>query len=118
MSFVQSAQSENLFISVLTIGELRKGAALLGRREPLGGERLRAWVDEVEMAFGSRVLPIEVDVARLWGEMSVARTRPVIDSLLAATAIDKGLTLVTRNTSDIADTGVAWIDPWQASAGQ
>ena len=59
------------------------------------------------------MLPVDAAVARIWGELSAGRNRPVIDTLIAATAIAGGLTLVTRNTRDVAATGVPLIDPWQ-----
>ena len=66
-----------------------------------------------ETTFADRVLPVGVPVARLWGELSAGRSLPVIDTLIAATAITRGLTLVTRNTRDVAATGVPLVDPWQ-----
>ena len=75
--------------------------------------RLGGWVDSIETTFADRVLPVDAAAARLWGELSAGRSLPVIDTLIAATAITRGLTLVTRNTRDVASTGVPLIDPWQ-----
>ena len=58
---------------------------------------------------------MDVSAARLWGELSARRTLPVIDTLIATTAITRGLTLVTRNTRDVAGTGVPLVDPWQGA---
>ena len=63
--------------------------------------------------FADRVLPVDAAAARLWGELSAGRRLPVIDTLIAATAITRGLTLVTRYTRDVASTGVPLVDPWQ-----
>jgi predicted nucleic acid-binding protein len=113
VAFVQSAPREGLFVSALTIGELRKGATLVARRNRIEGILTHEWIDEVEEAFGDRVLSVNAPIARRWGELAAMRSRPVIDTLLAATAIEHGLTLVTRNTRDLADTGVALMNPWQ-----
>ena len=69
-------------------------------------------MDGIETAFTDRVLPVDAAVARIWGELSAGRSVPVIDALIAATAMAGGLTLVTRNTRDVALTGVALLDPW------
>ena len=70
-------------------------------------------MDGIETQFIDRVLPVDAAVARIWGELSAGRSLPVIDTLIAATAIASGLTLATRNIRDVEATGVALIDPWQ-----
>jgi toxin FitB len=112
-AFFAAVDSIALYLSVLTLGELRKGVAARGRTDPLSAERLGIWVDGLETNFASRLLPVDAAVARIWGELSAARNLPVIDSLIAATAIAGGLTLVTRNIHDVAATGVSLLDPWQ-----
>ena len=114
MAFVRAADAARLFISVLTMGELRKGVAARRRTDPVAAERLGNWVDGIETMFADRILPVDATAARIWGELSAGRSRPVVDTLVAATAIAFGLTLVTRNTRDVAATGVALVDPWQA----
>jgi len=114
MAFVRAADAGRLFISVLTLGELRKGVAARRRTDPIAAERLGIWVDGIETMFADRILPVDATVARIWGELSAGRSRPVVDTLIAATAVASGLTLVTRNTRDVAATGVALVDPWQA----
>jgi toxin FitB len=76
-------------------------------------EVLDAWIDSIELSFSNRILPVDVPVARLWGELSAIRPRPVVDTVLAATALINDLTLVTRNVRDVAGTGVSVINPWQ-----
>jgi toxin FitB len=73
-------------------------------------------MDGIETTFADRILPVDTPVTRLWGELSAGRTLPVIDTLIAATAITRGLTLVTRNTRDVAATGVPLLDPWQGAS--
>lgn len=102
------------FVSALTIGELRKGAALRGQRDPQAAQVITLWIDAAEKLYGDRILPITTPIARLWGELNAGRTRPIVDTLLAATAIHHGLTLVTRNTRDVEDTPVILHNPWLA----
>ena len=112
-AFLDAADSAGLFLSVLTLGELRKGVAARRRSDPVAADRLGAWVDGIETMFADRVLPVDATVARLWGELTAGRSLPVIDTLIAATAIASGLTLATRNTRDVEATGIPLVDPWQ-----
>ncbi len=112
IAFLSAAEAAGLFLSVLTLGELRKGVAAKYRTDPGAADQLGAWVDGIETIFADRVLPIDAAIARRWGELSANRSLPVIDTLIAATAISHGLTLVTRNMRDVASTGVGLIDPW------
>ena len=116
MAFLAAADAVGLFLSVLTLGELRKGVEAKRRTDSATADRLGAWVDGIETTFADRILPVDIPVARLWGELSARRTLPVIDTLIAATAITRGLTLVTRNTRDVAETGVPLLDPWQGAS--
>ena len=113
MAFLSAADATGLFLSVLTLGELRKGVEVKRRTDPIAADQLDAWVDGIETTFADRLLSVDVAVARRWGELSADRSLPVIDTLIAATAIGHGLTLVTRNTRDVGATGVPLVDPWQ-----
>ena len=107
--------SNNLFLSVITLGELTKGIALLpeGRRR----QELALWLLGLEEQFAEQILPVDRDVARAWGEIT-ARARmqgiqiPASDGLVAATALRRGLHVMTRNTRHFAATGALIIDPW------
>ena len=114
LAFLSAADASRLFVSVLTIGELRKGVAGKRRTDPTFADQLSSWIDGIETNFADRVLPIDAATARRWGELSAARSLPVIDTLIAATAISHGLTLVTRNARDVETAGVPIVDPWQA----
>lgn len=112
LSFLSAADPSRLFISVLSVGELRKGVEIRRRTDADIATRIGSWVDGLETGFADRIIAIDVSTARLWGELSADRQRPVIDTLLAATAIVHDLTFVTRNTSDVAGTGVSAVNPW------
>jgi hypothetical protein len=113
MAFLSAADTAGLFLSVLTLGELRKGVEAKRRTDSVTAASLSLWVDGIETTFADRVLPVDAAAARLWGELAARRSLPVVDTLIAATAITHGLTLVTRNTRDLAATGVPLLDPWQ-----
>lgn len=104
-----------LYLSVITIGEVMKGIFVL----PEGARRrtLEVWAAGLESQFDKQILPIDVEVARIWGEITArARRRgiqiPAGDGLIAATALRHGLHVMTRNTADFAATGALIVDPW------
>ncbi len=105
--------ARSLYISVLTIGELRKGIEAM-----VEGARKTSFLDWLEndlrQYFAGRILPIDVPTAERWGQLCAVAERPlpVIDSLLAATALEHGLILVTRNQSDFDLPGVRVFNPW------
>ncbi len=108
---------DRVYLSVLSIGEMRKGIEGLapGRRR----EELATWLaGEILPWFGERILPVSLEIAAHWGVLAAkmkiqGRPRPVIDSLLAATAYQQGLVIVTRNTFDYEGIGVEVLDPWR-----
>ena len=110
--WLQACDPDDLYISVLTIGELTKGIARRRRRDPEAAASLAHWLRGIETLFSDRVIPIDATVATIWGDLNAERPLPVIDSLLAATALARGFTLVTRNVRDVASTGVPVIDLW------
>ena len=115
-AWIDSMDENLLHLSVLTFGEIRKGIASL--RDTSRRVALEAWLDgDLTLRFADRILPITRTVADRWGRLAAdavaARAPlPVIDGLLAATALDQSLTLVTRNTKDVGVTGVPLFDPW------
>lgn len=112
MSFLSSANASALYISVLTLGELRKGVTMKKQTDPGSAKKLAAWVDGLEYSFADHILGVDAAIARLWGELSAERPRPVIDTLLAATAIVHDLTLVSRNAADVRGIKVNLLNPW------
>jgi toxin FitB len=113
IAFLSAADAAGLFLSALTLGELRKGVEAKRQTDPAAADRLGEWVDGIETTFIDRVLPVDAATARRWGELSAGRSLPVVDTLIAATAINHGLALVTRKTGDVESTGVPLVDPWQ-----
>jgi toxin FitB len=113
MAFLASADSAGLFLSVLTLGELRKGVMARRKTDPAAANLLGIWVDTIETRFGDRLLGVDGVTARLWGELSATRSLPVIDTLIAATAIQHGIALVTHNMRDFEATGAQLVDPWK-----
>ncbi|MEO7029016.1 MAG: type II toxin-antitoxin system VapC family toxin [Acidobacteriaceae bacterium] len=112
---LRSLDPSTLFISVLTFGEIRKGLTMKRLKTPNGVENLSRWVEQVERVYASRALDVDAGIAKLWGElMGGNRTLPVVDTLLAATAIVHNLTLVTRNTSVLEGLPVQLFNPWLA----
>jgi toxin FitB len=112
LSFLKLADSSTLFLSVLTLGELRRGIEAKRREDPAAAKRLAAWAQGLEIGFADHILGVDAAIARLWGEWSADRPRPVVDTLLAATAAIHGLTFVTRNLRDLEGLPVKALSPW------
>jgi len=109
--FASIADAE-IFLSTLVLGEIRKGAELARARDADKATALETWLRKVEANFAGRVLGINNAVSDQWGRLSAVRPIPVIDGLLAATALVNGLTLVTRNERDVAGLGVGVLNPF------
>jgi toxin FitB len=108
-----SVSDDDLYLSVVVLGEIRKGIELARPKDAHKAERLENWLADVVVAFGGRILPIDVTVMDLWGRMNAVRLVPVIDSLLAATAQAHQLTLVTRNDKDVVGLGAEILNPFK-----
>lgn len=104
--------SDDLFLSVLVVGEIRQGVERLERRDPTQAAVYRRWLDALVRDHRARLLPITPAIADRWGRLNVDDPLPVVDGLMAATALEHGLTFVTRNTEDVARTGVSLLDPF------
>lgn len=110
-----SIADEEIFLSALVLGEIRKGVELARPKDAGKAAALERWLREVETAFEGRVLGIDNTVSDHWGRMSAIRPIAVIDGLLAATALTNGLTLVTRNDRDVAGLGVTVLNPFKGA---
>lgn len=111
-TWLAQLRTEQISLSVLTIGELRRGISMLARKAPVRARTLDDWVSQLEQTYQDRILPVTAEIATRWGEINSARAFPAVDSLLAATAIEHGLTVATRNEKDFADTGASVFNPF------
>ena len=116
IEWMSQRKAPELFASALTLGELHRGAA----KKPPSKRRsdLEAWLKTLEVSFENRALPFTLETGRIWAKMcaqSEAKGRPLaaMDSLIAAAALEHGLTLVTRNVTDFSSTGVNLVNPWE-----
>jgi hypothetical protein len=115
-AWAAGASAASMFVSVITVQELELGVLLAERRDPPRGAVLRRWLEEqVLPAFGERIVPVDTAVARHSAVLHGPDPRQVRDSLIAATALVHGLTVVTRNVADFEPMGAEIIDPWQAA---
>jgi len=117
MTWIENIPEENVYISALTLGELYKGAYRIG--DARKAKKIKSWLEtDVVARFGDHILPVDNDVVVAWGALCAESERkgvprPVIDSLLAATAQVHHLTLATRNVSDFLFTGISVVNPWE-----
>ena len=102
----------DLCLSVLVVGEIRRGIESVRRRDGAKASALDQWLTRLVRDHGERILPVDRAVAEEWGRLSAARSVSVVDTLLAATARVHGLTLVTRNVRDVEWTGVSCVNPF------
>lgn len=114
---VDSAQDDDLFISVITLAELQKGISLLepGKKK----QDLETWLNALEGHYGDRILPVSREAARIWGEIAARCQQKWIalsagDGLIAATALEHGLHVLTRNGRDFEPTGAMVSNPWES----
>ena len=116
-AWIEGTDESLLYLSVLTLGEIRRGIATLSQSRRRA--TLEAWLDkDLRARFEDRILAVDQEVADRWGLLTAAARNsgivlPVIDGLLAATALEHNLTLVTRDTGQIPSMGVAVFNPWQ-----
>ncbi|MHB8793235.1 MAG: PIN domain-containing protein [Thermoleophilia bacterium] len=118
IAWLKGVPGDALYVSVLTLGEVRKG--IEGLKDQQRREKLRVWLEhDLPEWFEDRVLAIDLPVADRWGRLlaSAGRPLPTTDSLLAATALHHELRLVTRNTGDFEFPGLEVIDPWENGVG-
>jgi toxin FitB len=112
---VDALGSDDLFVSVLSVGEIAKGIALL--EESKNKRNLQAWLQALERHYADRVLPVDLETSHIWGELTAAAQKtgkivPASDGLIAATARRHGLHVMTRNTEHFEPTGVLLLNPW------
>lgn len=115
-SKIQALAAEDLFLSVVTIGEIAKGIALLDPGSKKAA--LDSWLNELHREYSDRILPIDSDVANMWGIVTASAqkggvTLAIADGLIAATGIQHGMAVMTRNVKDFEASGVRLVNPWE-----
>jgi len=116
MRWFDSVETDDLYISVLVIGELRQGIEGLRRRDPVQAGHLESWLAGLRRGYADRILPVDLEAAEEWGRMNVPDPISTRGGLMAATAKVRNMTFVTRNTSDVARTGVRLFNPFDSPA--
>jgi toxin FitB len=111
VAWLRTVPESDLFLSVVTVGEVEKGIAAVMKREPAFAQRLVIWLDEVMRRYAARILSVDLAIARRWGRLAAAHGHGGADLLIAATALEHGLAVATSNTRHFADTGVVLVDP-------
>jgi predicted nucleic acid-binding protein len=114
-SWFEAVSEDELFLSVLTVGEIRQGVERLRGKDLSRAAEYDRWLERLRRDFADRILPVTAEVAEEWGRMNARRVFPVVDGLLAATARVHRLTLVTRNVNDVVDAGVDLLNPFSRS---
>ncbi len=111
-TWFEKVEGNDLFLSVLVVGEIRQGIERLKPRDPEQAQVYELWLTTLKRDYRERVLTVGRDIAETWGRLNAVQALPVIDGLLAATALVHDLTLVTRNVTDVARTGVSLLNPF------
>lgn len=111
-AWIGRIQPHEAFLSVLTLGEIRRGIELHRRKSPASAASLERWLNGLETHYGDRVLPITAAVADTWGRLAPSQPLPASDGLIAATALEHKLTVVTRNVPDFKRSGVNTLNPF------
>ncbi len=112
VAWFERQRTTDLFISVISIGEIERGIERQRAIDPGFADALALWLDRMLALYGERVLPFDLATARRWGTLSAVVGNDSADLMIAATALEHGLTVVTRNISDFEPTGVAVLDPF------
>ena len=110
-----AAPADELYLSVLVVGEIRLGIERLRRHDHRQAAMFEVWLTRLRREYADRLLPVTAEVADEWARINVPDPVPIVDGLMAATAKVHGLILVTRNTADLARTGVSLLNPFEQS---
>lgn len=115
-AWFEGVPAEEFYLSVLVMGELRRGVELVRRRDSKQAAALERWLTRVASDHAERILPVDGRVADQWGRLVAIQPGSVIDTLMAATALVHGLVLATRNVKDVSWTGVSCFNPFEAAS--
>ena len=110
---LDTQRTADLYLSVVSVGEIEKGITQQQHHDPSFAHDLALWLDRVMAWYGDRIVPIDTATARRWGQLSATLGRSGADLLIAATALEHGLTVLTRNVRHFAPTGVPVINPYE-----
>lgn len=110
--WLRTLSANEVFLSVMTIGEIEKGIAKQQEIDPEFAADLQLWLDQLLTNYAQRILPVTTEIARRWGALSQQVGNSNVDILIAATALEHGLIVATRNTKHFAGTGVSVFDPF------
>ncbi len=113
VAWFEQQRAADLFVSVISIGEIERGIARQRATDPGFAAALATWLDKVLTLYGERVLTFDLQTARRWGLLSAALGNESADLMIAATALEHGLTVVTRNVTDFEPAGVPVLDPFK-----
>jgi toxin FitB len=116
LRWVRATPGDHNATSVIVIGEILRGIELARRKDVQQAQAMDKWFSVMRNGFGNRVLPIDEAVTKAWSRLQVPDPLPLMDSLIAATALVHGLTLVTRNVKDVIRTGVPVLNPFEVAA--
>lgn len=112
VGWINRQRPDDCFLSVVSIGEIERGIACKRTSDAGFAQQLTGWLDQLLRLYGDRLLPVDVAVARRWGQLSAEIGHDGANLLIAATALERGLTVVTRNLRHFAPTGVQTFNPW------
>jgi predicted nucleic acid-binding protein len=113
-AWIAKIHPDEAYLSVLTLGEIRRGIELKRAKDQTSARALERWLNGLEAHYADRILPVTADIADRWGRLSPHQPLSVADGLIAATALEHKLTAVTRNTEDFARAGVNLLNPFEA----
>ena len=111
-AWITGVPAGELFLSVLTLGEIRRGIELRRLYDTATASKLERWLSGIEVHFGDRILSITAAIADHWGRLSLTQPLPITDGLIAATALEHKLTIVTRNVPDFQRSGASTLNPF------
>ncbi len=111
-AWFERSEDAELYLSVLVVGEIRRGVELVRRRDSSAARSLDRWLNGLQRRYAERILPVTLEICDVWGRLSVEQPLSPVDGLLAATALHHGMTLVTRNVADVLRSGVEVLNPF------
>lgn len=113
VAWMERQRTADLFLSIVSIGEIERGIARQRAADPIFADALAGWLDRLLALYGTQILPFDLQTARRWGTLSAALGNESADLMIAATALEHGLTVVTRNVSDFKPAGVRIVNPFE-----